>query len=111
GSNRPPPASTGVRNQIVQRLGTQDADIIALYSSPTATVDDPAFRAAVSGALDRVRARAEVDQVRSYYDTQAPAFVSADRHATYVVILLRPGSDTQKQTDYKALRTPLSAGN
>src|SRR5262245_53799434 len=68
GFNDPETASNAVRNQIVQRLGNQDADIIALYSSPTATVDDPAFRAAVTGAIDRVRARAEVDQVRSYYD-------------------------------------------
>jgi trehalose monomycolate/heme transporter len=110
GFNDPGTASNAVRQQVVQRLGDQDADVLALYSSPTLTVEDPAFKAAVTAALDRVRYRVEVDQVRSYYDTQAPALVSADRHATYAVIRLRPGGDTRKQSDYRALRAPLVAG-
>ncbi|OLE25995.1 MAG: hypothetical protein AUG44_14370, partial [Actinobacteria bacterium 13_1_20CM_3_71_11] len=110
GFNDPHTASNAVRGQITEKLGNQDADILALYSSPSATVDDPAVKAAVTGALDRVRGRAEVTQVISYYDTGAPALVSADRHATYAVIRLRPGTDTQKQADYRAVRDPLVAG-
>ncbi len=111
GFNDPNTASNGVRQQVTARLGDQDADILALYSSPSSTVDDPAFRAGVTGALDRVRSRPEVARITSYYDTGAAALVSADRHATYAVILLRPGSDTAKQADFRALRDPLVAGD
>jgi RND superfamily putative drug exporter len=110
GFNDPDTASNAVRQQITQRLGDQDADILALYSSPSLTVDDPAFRAAVQGALGRVQGRAEVVQLTSYLETPAPALVSKDRHATYVLIQLRSGDDTQKQADYRALRDPLQAG-
>jgi trehalose monomycolate/heme transporter len=111
GFNDPDTASNAVRGQIVARLGNQDADVLALYSSPSMTVDDPAFRAAVTGALDQVRGRTEVVQITSYLETPAPALISSDRHATYVVIQLRPGGDTQKQADYRALRDPLRAGD
>src|SRR2546421_1537334 len=111
GFNDPHTASNGVRQQITQRLGDPDADILALYSSPALTVDDPAFRSAVNGALDRVRGRVEVVSLTSYLETPAPALVSKDRHATYVLIQLRPGDDTRKQADYRALRGPLEAGD
>jgi hypothetical protein len=32
------------RDRITAEIGNQDVDIIVLYSSPTATVDDPAMR-------------------------------------------------------------------
>src|SRR3954454_12870648 len=34
------------------KLGASSPDVIVLYSSPTLTVDDPAFRSAVTGTLD-----------------------------------------------------------
>ena len=41
--------------------------------------------------------------------TQAPAFVSADRHATYGAIQLREGSEDTKMTDVDVLRPILVA--
>jgi RND superfamily putative drug exporter len=111
GFNDPDTASNRVREQITQELGNQDSDIIALYSSGSATVDDPTFKATVTGALDRAKGRPEVAQVISYYETQAPSLVSTDRHATYAVLRLRPGSDSQKQADYHAISDILAAGD
>jgi trehalose monomycolate/heme transporter len=93
GFEDPDSESTRAAQRIVAEVGQQDVHVIALYSSPTQTVDDPAFREAVSGTVAAVRQRPEVVQVVSYYDTNAPAFVSTDRHATYVAIRVRaPGN-------------------
>src|SRR5438045_7998290 len=96
--------SSQVRNQITRELGTQDSDIVALYSSPDRTVDDPAFRAAVTGALSRVAHRSEVSTVVSFYDTAARNLVSRDRHATYAIIRLQPRGDDTKIKQYRAIR-------
>src|SRR5256885_1798234 len=93
GFNDPNSASNRVRQQVTRELGVQDTDVLALYSSPTLTVDDPAFESAVVMTLAAVRTRHEVDGIVSYYDTKAPALVSRDRHATYVMITLRVGPD------------------
>ncbi len=110
GFNDPNSASNRVRQQVIRELGVQDTDVLALYSSPTLTVDDPAFRAAVEQTLGAVRSRPEVASVASYYDTQAPALVSRDRHETYATITLRVGSDERKLTDYRAIKADLRAG-
>jgi len=93
GFEDPDSESTRAAQRIVTEVGQQDVHVIALYSSPTQTVDDPAFREAVSGTVAALRQRPEVVQVVSYYETNAPAFVSTDRHATYVAIRVRaPGN-------------------
>jgi RND superfamily putative drug exporter len=111
GFNDPHTASNQVRKQVTQQLGNQDADVLALYSSTSATVDDPAFKAAVTGILSRVKDRPEVERVISCYDTQVPNLVSTDRHATYAIIRLRPGSDSQKQADFRAIHDVFLAGH
>ena len=63
-------------------------DVVAVYQSDTLTVDDPAFRTAVEAVVDRVEAKAPGTVVQSFYDTQAPALVSEDRHATQVLFSL-----------------------
>jgi RND superfamily putative drug exporter len=45
------------------------------------TVDDPAFRAAVTGTLARLP-KNDVPHVTTFWDTRSPALVSRDRHAT-----------------------------
>src|SRR5689334_21039657 len=54
GFSDPHTRSNQVRDQITRELGPQNTDVIALYSSPDRTVDDPAFQAAVTTALGRV---------------------------------------------------------
>jgi RND superfamily putative drug exporter len=103
--------SAQVRQQITRELGTQDSDIVALYSSADRTVDDPAFRAAVTGALSRLTGRPEVVSTVSWYATQAPNLVAKDRHATYAVIRLQPGTDDAKMRAYRAIKDLLVAGD
>src|SRR5438128_747532 len=66
------------RQQIEATVGRQDVDLLVLYSSPTSTVDDPAFRDAAGAALAKVRGDRGVDSVLSFWDTRSPAFVSTD---------------------------------
>jgi trehalose monomycolate/heme transporter len=77
-----------------QELGRDDADVIALYRSADATVDDPAYRSAVTGTLDALP-RDVVDRVTTYWDTQAPQLVSEDRRSTYAVLHLAGDEDAR----------------
>src|SRR3954471_6271504 len=92
------------RAHIEQVFGAQDPDILVVYSDPTATVDDPAFAAAVTGALTAAKARPEVSSVVDFFDTPLPALVSHDRHSTYIIVKLRSGDDGRKLTDYRAVK-------
>ena len=84
GFNDPASASARVQ-QIAARLGAQSPDVVVLYSSRSATVDDPAFRDPVSAALRALERRPGVAHVVSYYQDAGVAggLVSRDRHATY----------------------------
>ena len=69
---------------IAAQLGQRDPDLLVLWSSDTATVADPAFRAAVTRAVGAIREQADVAQVAAYTDREAPpALVSSDRRVTY----------------------------
>ena len=68
-------------------LGRQGSDVLVLYSSDDMTVDDAAFREAVTGTLDALPDDAVVGAV-TYYGTQDERFVSEDRQATYAVLEL-----------------------
>ena len=87
------------------RLGRDDADVIVLYRSATATVDDPAYRRAVTSTLDRLP-RDTVDRVTTYWATRAPQLVSADRHATYAVLRLVAQGLTDAQVAEKLVLSP-----
>jgi putative drug exporter of the RND superfamily len=79
----------------------------------TSTVDDPAYRAVVEGIAVRVRAVPDVGGVESYISTGSPAFVSPDRHTTYLVAGLSGDQNTQLDTDPKvaeAARRDVPAG-
>jgi trehalose monomycolate/heme transporter len=93
--------------QITRTLGSQNPDVLALYSSTTATVDTPAFRDAVEAEAQRLRALPAVAAVASTYDS-APGLVSRDRHATYLVIRLKAVDDSGKRADYDAIKPHLS---
>jgi len=101
--------SSRAHQRIERELGRQDVDVLVLYSSPTATVDEPAFRDAVTAALDGVRQRPEVAGVVSYYDTGAPHLVSTDRHATYATVQLRADGEEGKLSALDAIRPALAA--
>lgn len=88
---------------IAEQLGRPDPDLLVLWSSGTATVDDPDFRSAVVAELGRLRADPEIAAVTSYYETQAPALVSTDRYATYATVELTAGDADAKMAAYKRI--------
>src|ERR1700689_1413660 len=94
GDNFTPPTSQSQReaNQADQVFGRNDADVVVLYRSAAMTVADPAYRQAVTTALDALP-RADVAGVTTYWSTGSPSLVntglvSTDRHAPYAVLQL-----------------------
>lgn len=104
GFEDPGSESAKAAERIVGEVGRQDVDVFAIYSSETATVDDSAFSEPISSMLAMLRTRPEVSSVRSFYETGSPAFVSKDRHATFVAIALTKPGDIEQ---YKALNDDL----
>jgi len=109
GFDDPASESSRAQERITAELGDQGADLLVLYSSDTATVDDPAFRKPVTATLDQLRQRPEVAGVTSWFETQAPALVSADRRATYALVQLRAADEDAQAAAYDTLRPALDA--
>jgi RND superfamily putative drug exporter len=96
--------------RIAAEVGQRDPDLIVLWSSDTATVDDPAVRSAVTTVVGGLRQRPEVVAVTSYLDPQAPpALVATDRRATYAAVHLRDGDEDAKVAAYHAIAGDLDA--
>jgi RND superfamily putative drug exporter len=90
------------------RIGPADGELVVLYESRTATVDDPGFRAAVTGTLAQLP-KADVPHVTTYWDTRSPALVSGDRHATYAAIRLAGADQDARLKTYARVRDHLAA--
>ncbi len=102
-----PASESQVVNQRVSAVfGRQNVDLIALYSSASAMATDAGFRDAVTAVVTRVRADASVSLVNSYYDTGAPALLSADGHATYITVRFVAGT---KDKQVQRIRHDLAA--
>ncbi|MGN9808491.1 MMPL family transporter [Micromonospora sp. BQ11] len=109
GFDDPASESSRAAERISAELGPQGADLVVLWSSDATTVDQPAFRDPVAATVDRLRGRAEVTSVVTWYDTQAPGLVSTDRRATYAAVQLRASDEDGKTEAYEALRPALDA--
>lgn len=117
GFDDPASESSRASRLVTEDLGSQEADIIALYSSEKATIDDAVFRDGVLPALERSRGRPEVSSITSWYDAPPDvanaaglgALVASDRRATYAVVRLRPGNDDAKLRFLAAIRSDLKA--
>jgi RND superfamily putative drug exporter len=109
GFDDPDSESMQAAERIAADLGDRDVDLVVLYSSETATVDDQGFRESVTSTIEDLRDRSEVASAVTYYDTQAPAMVSTDQHATYAAITLSATDDNDKRADYDALAPALAA--
>jgi trehalose monomycolate/heme transporter len=94
--------------RIARTFGSQSPDVLALYSSRTATIDAPSFRDPVEATVRRVRTQPGVASVASTYDG-TPGLVSDDQHATYVVIRLKALDDSGKRAEYDAIKAQLKA--
>jgi RND superfamily putative drug exporter len=109
GFDDPASESTIARDRTIAEVGNRDVDVIVLYSTRTATVDDPAFRDPVAATLDAVRRQPEVAEVTSWFDTPAPGLVSTDRHATYALVRLHATEEDAKSAAFGDLRPALIA--
>jgi RND superfamily putative drug exporter len=117
GFEDPGSESTQAQERIAAELGDQTIDVLALYTSDAATVDDPAFRDPVVAAITALRARPEVESVTSYYDvapgTPAAAvasLVSSDRHATYAAVRLRADDEDELKAEFARIEPAIHAG-
>ena len=91
------------------RLGRDEADVVVLYSSPDGrTVDDPEFRRAVTGTLAGLPAD-RVERTVDFWSTGAPGLVSADRTATYAVLVLAGADEETRQQSLEAVEDRLAA--
>src|SRR5829696_1119532 len=104
------PASDSYRaaQRAAAELGRDDADVLVLYSSPDRTVDDPAFRRAVTSTLAALPTSV-VERTTSWYGTGAAPLVSADRHATYAVLVLRGDDEEERTAGLAAIEDSLAA--
>ena len=93
----------------VAALGQRPPDLVVLWSSDTRTVDDPAFRASVAGAVRTIRSQPQVESVTSYLDARTPALISTDRRATYAAVRLFEGTADGKMAAYRAIAPRLRA--
>jgi uncharacterized membrane protein YdfJ with MMPL/SSD domain len=109
GNDFTPPASQSQRevDQAAQAFGRNDADVVVLYRSATMTVGDPAYRQAVTAALDHLP-RADVAKVTTYWSGGSSRLVSADRHATYAALQLTGTDDAARHTAYDTIKAELT---
>lgn len=103
------PSTESARELTAERdtFGNKAIDVIAIFTSDDLVVSDPEFQAEVEETL----AAAPDDRVTSYatfYDTDDPALVSKDEHATAVYISLEGESQNDFQDSYRAIRPILS---
>ena len=109
GFDDPASETSRAAERITAELGRQGADVIVLWSSDTATVDQPAFRDPVTRTVAALRRHPEVTSVTTWYDTPAPALVATDRRATYALLRLAGADDDARTDAFETLRPALDA--
>ncbi|MFD4603283.1 MMPL family transporter [Streptomyces sp. NPDC058464] len=89
-------------------LGRTGNDAVVLYTSPSATVDDPAFQRAVTQTLQALP-HDVVTRTVTYWSTGSPTLVSHDRHATYAVLTLAGDDEAQRGDALDRIEDELAA--
>ena len=89
-------------------FGRDATDVVVLYSSPTLTVHDAAFRAAVTRTLAGLP-KNQVLAAADYWSTGSPRFVGAGGHASYAVLELAGGTDSARIKTYDAISGDVAA--
>ncbi|HEY2044379.1 MAG TPA: MMPL family transporter [Jatrophihabitans sp.] len=100
--------SARAEQQLADRIGRSDADLILLVNSPGRTVDDPAYAADVNAALNTLPG-SDVTAIRDYFTTHNGAFASADKHSTFVAITLTNPTAGRKLKSYDPMTSTLTA--
>jgi trehalose monomycolate/heme transporter len=108
GFTSPNSESQRASNLAASAFGRNDADVVVLYRSPTMTVADPAYRAAVARSLAALP-HGGVTAAQTYWSTGSTRFVSTNRHETYAVLQLAGSSDDARTASYNAIKNDLNA--
>jgi RND superfamily putative drug exporter len=112
GFDDPHSESARAIQQLDDRIGRTDADVILLVTSQARTVDDPSYAADVSRAVAAFpTAGSAGDQVittRTYWNTKSAAFVTADRHTTYASLTLRDPGHRRSVSAYDSMKSVLA---
>src|SRR5438552_5617750 len=84
----PPGSQSQQASDLATRaFGRDTADVVVLYRSPSLTVRDPAYRAAVTRSLAALPT-GKVSSYQTYWSTGSPQFVGRGGHETYAVLRL-----------------------
>jgi RND superfamily putative drug exporter len=108
GFEDPDSESTRAGEVATAALGRPGTDVIVLYRSDDLTVDDPQYRAAVTESLDALP-DSVVEAAVTFWSTQAPNLVSADRHETYAVLTLAGDDEDQRRAGLDEIHADLHA--
>ncbi len=102
GFEDPTAESWQVRDVLTGEMKLGNADLIAVYSVASGTIDDVEVLAALLPVIELVKHEPEVVRVTSTFDNGSAAFVSADRSKTFIVVSLA-GDDEDKTRAYLRL--------
>ena len=104
------PASESARSLAKERatFTSHDPDVVAIYSSASMRVSDPAFKASVEKVVAGLP-KGAIQRVTTWYESPSPALVSKDEHTTRVIITLTGTSQDQKSALYGQVRPGLDA--
>ena len=86
----------------------RETDLVVVYSSPTLRVDDPSFQRAVTDTVGALP-KSDVADAVTYYATKAPGLVSADGHATRVIVTLAGATQDAKSDNWEAVKHDFAA--
>jgi RND superfamily putative drug exporter len=108
GFEDPDSESTRAGEVATAALGRPGTDVIVLYRSDDLTVADSQYRAAVTESLDALP-DSVVEAAVTFWSTQAPNLVSADRHETYAVLTLAGDDEDQRRAGLDEIHADLHA--
>ncbi|GAA1575553.1 MMPL family transporter [Actinomadura kijaniata] len=111
GFEDPDASSTTVAKLGATYFGSTNPDVLVLYRSPTMTVDDPRYQAAVVTTVARLP-KGQVAELFSYWSLDArdaAPFTSHDRRSTFVSLKLAGKDDVAKTANYHLIKDRLAA--
>jgi uncharacterized membrane protein YdfJ with MMPL/SSD domain len=108
GFSAPKSQSQMESNLATTYFGRDAGDVVVLYSSPSKTVDSPAFRSAVTSTLAELSS-ADVLSTTTFWSSGSARFVSVNQHATFAVLEMKGLTDDDRQNSFDAIKTHLNA--
>jgi trehalose monomycolate/heme transporter len=103
GGFTPPGSQSQQASDLATRaFGRDTADVVVLYRSPSLTVRDPAYRAAVTRSLAALPT-GKVLSYQTYWSTGSPQFVGRGGHETYAALRLAGATDSAQMKTYQAI--------